>query len=108
MSTPTANHNSPRRHRIADAAGAFGLVVVEILALVVIFGLWVLSGWSLDQTDPHVPDPVRGYLAAYGVLAAMMAWSAERAARRHAPATAATQGVMAVVTVGLILVWATA
>ncbi|GAB2919104.1 DUF6234 family protein [Streptomyces mayteni] len=92
--------------RVADIGGALGLLVLELMAMVAVFGWWVLSGWSLDPATPAEPDPVWGYLAAYAALGALMVWTARRAARRRVWVTASTQGLLALCTATLILVGA--
>ncbi|MFC0497887.1 DUF6234 family protein [Streptomyces mutabilis] len=58
----------PRRRadRGADIGAGCGLVLLELITLVVIFGLWFLSGFNLDPAKSVTTDPLWNYLAAAG------------------------------------------
>ncbi|MEU2118160.1 DUF6234 family protein [Streptomyces sp. NPDC016459] len=87
----------PRAGRGADAGTAVGLLLFEVLALLVIFGLWLVSGVSLDPGRTARPDPVGGYLVAAGVVGALAAVAAAIAARSRAVVTAWSQCFLVVV-----------
>ncbi|MET9608947.1 DUF6234 family protein [Streptomyces sp. NPDC006512] len=87
----------------ADIATAFGLILVELLALALLFVVWALSGFDLNPDNPPSTHPVWGYLVGAGVLVVLMARSGLRASRRGAGVTATTQAVMAMGTVTLIV-----
>lgn len=55
-----ATTGSGRRRRAdlgADIGAGCGLVVLELIALVVVLGLWFLSGFDLDPAESAAPDP---------------------------------------------------
>lgn len=89
----------PRRHARADRGADFGagcgLVLLELIALVVIFGLWFLSGFNLDPAKTVRMDSLWGYLAAAGGVGLLAVVAAGIAARAGATATVVSQAVMA-------------
>ncbi|MFF8904724.1 DUF6234 family protein, partial [Streptomyces olivaceoviridis] len=87
----------PRRpaDRGADVGAGCGLVFLELVALVVIFGLWVLSGWTFDTAETVTPDPLWNYLAATGAVGVLALVAGLIAARAGAVVTVATQAAMA-------------
>ncbi|MEU9634400.1 DUF6234 family protein [Streptomyces tendae] len=98
-----ATVGSGRRRRAdlgADIGAGCGLVFLELVALVVIFGLWFLSGFSLDPAESVAPDPLWNYLAAVGGVGVLAGVAAAVAARAGAVVTVVGQGVM----VGLVCV----
>ncbi|MEV4336605.1 DUF6234 family protein [Streptomyces sp. NPDC049590] len=99
----------PRRSadRGADLGAGCGLVFLELAALVVIFGLWWLSGFGLDPASTVTADPLWHYLIAVGAVGAVALAAAVIAARAGAVVTVATQGLMAAL-VCLIVVGGTA
>jgi intracellular septation protein A len=84
----------------ADIGAGCGLVLLELIALVVIFGLWFLSGFSLDPAESVPPDPLWNYLAAVGGVGVLAGVAAAIAARARALVTVVSQAVM----VGLVCV----
>ncbi|MFD8534598.1 DUF6234 family protein [Streptomyces rubrogriseus] len=98
-----ATTGSGRRRRAdlgADIGAGCGLVVLELIALAVIFGLWFLSGLSLDPAESVSPDPLWNYLAAVGGVGVLAGVAAAVAARAGAVVTVAGQAVV----VGLVCV----
>ncbi|MFJ5287999.1 DUF6234 family protein [Streptomyces sp. NPDC088348] len=89
---PTRRH---RADRGADIGTGCGLVFLELIALVVIFGLWFLSGFNLDPAATVGTDSLWGYLAAAGGVGVLALVSAAVAARTGAVVTVISQGVMA-------------
>ncbi|MER5312158.1 DUF6234 family protein [Streptomyces sp. NPDC002773] len=87
----------PRAGRGADAGTAAGLLLLEVLALLATFGLWLVTGVSLDPGREVSPDPLGGYLVAAGVVGALAVVAAVIAFRSRAVVTAWTQCFMAVV-----------
>ncbi|MEV7815167.1 DUF6234 family protein [Streptomyces flaveolus] len=79
----------------ADVGAGCGLVFLELVALVVIFGLWALSGWNLDPARTVTTDPLWNYLAAAGGVGVLALVAGLIAARAGAVVTVATQAVMA-------------
>ncbi|ALO97087.1 membrane protein [Streptomyces hygroscopicus subsp. limoneus] len=88
----------PRRRadRGADVGAGCGLVFLELVALVVIFGLWVLSGWTFDTAETVTADPLWNYLAAAGAVGVLALAAGLIAAWAGAVVTVATQAVVAV------------
>ncbi|MGA5193256.1 DUF6234 family protein [Streptomyces exfoliatus] len=89
----------PRAGQGADVGTAVGLLLLEVLALLVIFGVWLVSGVSLDPSRSVSPDPLGGYLVAAGVVGTVTVVAAVIAARSRAVVTAWTQCFMTVVVV---------
>ncbi|MEU1012748.1 DUF6234 family protein [Streptomyces sp. NPDC005890] len=85
-----------RADRGADIGAGCGLVVLELIALVVVFGLWWLSGFDLDPDGTVTADSLWGYLAAAGGVGVLAVAAAAVAARAGAFVTVAGQAVMAV------------
>ncbi|MEW2282976.1 DUF6234 family protein [Streptomyces sp. NPDC047841] len=87
----------PRRRadRGADVGAGCGLVFLELVALVVIFGLWVLSGWTFDTAETVTADPLWNYLAAAGGVGLLALVAGLVAARAGAVVTVVSQAVMA-------------
>ncbi|MEU5594695.1 DUF6234 family protein [Streptomyces sp. NPDC020298] len=83
----TGPHRRHHADRGADIGAGCGLVLLELIALVVIFGLWFLSGFNLDPAKTVHTDSLWGYLAA---------------ARAGAVVTVVSQGIMAAL-IGVIL-----
>ncbi|MFU0243148.1 DUF6234 family protein, partial [Streptomyces scabiei] len=84
----------------ADIGAGCGLVLLELLALAVIFGLWFLSGFQLDPAESVSPDPLGNYLAAVGGVGVLAGVAAAVAARVRAVVTVVGQAVV----VGLVCV----
>lgn len=84
----------------ADIGAGCGFVLLELIALVVIFGLWFLSGFNLDPAESVSPDPLWDYLAAVGGVGVFAVVAAAVAARAGAVVTVVGQAVM----VGLVCV----
>ncbi len=80
----------------ADIGAGCGLVLLELTALVVDFGLWFLSGVTLDPVEIIEADPLWGYLTAAAGVAAFTLVAALVAARARAVVTVVGQLVMAV------------
>ncbi|MFF4018117.1 DUF6234 family protein [Streptomyces sp. NPDC001843] len=91
----TGPQRSDHADRGADIGAGCGLVLLELIALVVIFGLWFLSGFNLDPAKTVHTDSLWGYLAAAGGVAVLAVAADGVAARAGAVATVASQGVMA-------------
>ncbi|MGW1534519.1 DUF6234 family protein [Streptomyces aureus] len=94
-----ATAGSRQRHRVdrgADIAAGCGLVVLELVALAVIFGLWFLSGFDLDPESTVKTDPLWGYLAVAGAVGVFAVAAAVTAAWVDAVVTVMTQAFMAV------------
>ncbi|WP_171166665.1 DUF6234 family protein [Streptomyces sp. I05A-00742] len=101
---------SRRHHRAnlgADIGAGCGLVFLELIALVVIFGLWWLSWFNLDPESTVEGDPLWGYLIAAGGVGVLSVVAAGIAARARAMVTVVSQGVMAtlicVITLGGVM-----
>ncbi|MBX9421049.1 DUF6234 family protein [Streptomyces lateritius] len=93
----------PRAGRGADVGTAVGLLLLEVLAVLVILGLWLVSGVSLDPGRTVKPDPPGGHLVAAGVVGALAAMAAVIAFRSRAVVSAYSQCFMAaVVAVGIV------
>ncbi|AIJ14627.1 hypothetical protein SLITK23_38740 [Streptomyces lividans] len=96
-----ATTGSGRRRRAdlgADIGAGCGLVVLELIALVVVLGLWFLSGFNLDPAESAAPDPLWNYVAAVGGVGAFAGVAAAVAARAGAVVTVVGQAVV----VGLV------
>ncbi|MGP3983543.1 DUF6234 family protein [Streptomyces sp. KR80] len=92
----------PRADRGADVGAALGLLFLEVLALLLVFGAWVLSGFNLDPGRTVRADPLWGYLGVAGVVGALAVVAAVIASRSGAVVTVWTPCFMAViVAVGL-------
>ncbi|MEU6272033.1 DUF6234 family protein [Streptomyces populi] len=94
-----------RRHRAdrgADIGAGCGLVLLELIALAVIFGLWFLSGFDLDPDGTVTGDPLWKYLAAAGGVGLLAIAAAVIAARFGAVVTVVAQAVMAVLVCALV------
>ncbi|WP_217142236.1 DUF6234 family protein [Streptomyces sp. AC627_RSS907] len=93
----TTGHGQRRRaDRGADIGAGCGLVFLELIILVVIFGLWFLSGFNLDPAKSVTTDPLWNYLAAVGGVGALAIVAAAIAAWARSVVTVVTQAVMAV------------
>lgn len=92
----TGSRQRRRVDRGADIAAGCGLVVLELIALAVIFGLWFLSGFELDPEKTATADPLWGYLAAVGGVGVLAIAAAVTAACVDAVVTVVTQAVMAI------------
>ncbi|MEU4929969.1 DUF6234 family protein [Streptomyces yokosukanensis] len=79
----------------ADIGAGCGLVFLELTVLVVDFGLWFLSGISLDTAEPARTDSLWGYLTAAAGVAAFAFAAALVAARARAVVTVLSQVVTA-------------
>lgn len=93
-----ATRGTGRRRRAdlgADIGAGCGLVLLELIALAVIFGLWFLSGFNLDPAKTVSPDPLWTYLAASGGVGVLAGVAAAVAARAGAMVTVVGQAVMA-------------
>lgn len=84
----------------ADIGAGCGLVLLELIALAVIFGLWFLAGVSLDPAESVSPEPLWNYLAAVGGVGVLAGVAAAVAARVRAWVTVVGQAVV----VGLVCV----
>ncbi|OLZ63008.1 hypothetical protein AV521_40050 [Streptomyces sp. IMTB 2501] len=93
--------NGPRRHDRADTGADIGagcgLVFLELTVLVADFGIWFLSGVTLDTARTVQADSPWGYLTAAAGVAAFALVAALVAARARAIVTVVSQIVMAVV-----------
>ncbi|MFY4720247.1 DUF6234 family protein [Streptomyces sp. LaBMicrA B280] len=87
----------------ADIGAGCGLVFLELIALVVIFWLWFLSGFNLDPGRTVTSDSLWGYLAAAGGVGVLAVVAAAIAARAGAVVTVVTQVVMATLTCVIVL-----
>lgn len=92
----TGSRQRSRVDRGADIAAGCGLVLVELIALAVIFGLWFLSGFNPDPEKTVANDPLWGYLVAAGGVGVLAIAAAVTAAWVDAVVTVATQAAMAV------------
>ncbi|CAL9289587.1 DUF6234 family protein [Streptomyces sp. SudanB182_2057] len=83
----------PRRSadRGTGLGAGCGLVFLELTALVVIFGLWGLSGVDLDPAPTVTADPLWNYLIAAGAVGAVALVAAVIAARARAVVTVVAQ-----------------
>ncbi|MFF8989549.1 DUF6234 family protein [Streptomyces sp. NPDC014983] len=94
----TGSGRRPRADPGADIGAGCGLLFLESSALVVVLGLWCLSGFDLDPAGAVTADPLWKYLAAVGGVAVLAVVAAVIAARAGAVVTVVTQTVMAVLT----------
>ncbi|MEU1408291.1 DUF6234 family protein [Streptomyces sp. NPDC005728] len=78
-----------------DIGAGCGLVFLELTALVVVFGLWFLSGFNLDAAKTVHTDSLWGYLAAAGGIGVLAVVATAIAARAGAVVTVVSQAVMA-------------
>lgn len=93
---------TPHTGRGADVGAALGLLFLEALALLLIFGLWVLSGFNLDPGRTVKADPLSGYLVAAGGVGAVAVVASAIASRSGAVVTVWTQCfIAAIVAAGL-------
>ncbi|MFF3448834.1 DUF6234 family protein [Streptomyces sp. NPDC002667] len=83
-------------NRGADIAAGCVLVLLELMALMVIFGLWFLSGFELDPEKTGTTDPLWSYLYAAGGVGILAVAAAVTAAWVDAVVTVVTQAAMAV------------
>ncbi|MFG2134798.1 DUF6234 family protein [Streptomyces sp. NPDC048751] len=95
VDTTTGREQRAHADRGADIGAGCGLVLLELISLVVIFGLWFLSGVTLDPGTAVETDSLWGYLAAAGGVGVLAVVSAAIAARVGATVTVVSQGVMA-------------
>ncbi|MGP4003002.1 DUF6234 family protein [Streptomyces sp. 8N706] len=103
MDASSAADGKRRIDRSSDVGAAIGLAFLEVLALLVTFAAWFLSGWGLDPASPGTTDPVWGYLGAAGTVGAAALGAAILASRRNASVTAWSQGFMTTVVAVVIL-----
>ncbi|MFF5900239.1 DUF6234 family protein [Streptomyces argenteolus] len=89
----------PRAGRGADVGTAVGLLLLEVLALSGTFGVWLMSGVSLDPSKRASPGPLEGCLLAAGVVGTLTVVAAVIAVRSRAVVTAWIQCFLAVVVV---------
>lgn len=87
----------PRADRGADVGAALGLLFLEVLALLLIFGRWALSAFNLDTGKVVRADPLWGYLVAAGVVGALALVACVIASRSGAVVTVCSQGFIAVI-----------
>ncbi|MEV8037084.1 DUF6234 family protein [Streptomyces sp. NPDC086182] len=92
----TGSRQRRRVDRGADIAAGCGLVLLELIALAVIFGLWFLSGFDLDPEATVTTDPLWGYLVAAGGVGVLAIAAAVTAAWVDAVVTVVLQAVMAI------------
>lgn len=95
-----------RRRRVdrgADIGAGCGLVLLELGALVVIFGLWFLSGFNLDSAKAVAFDSWWNYLAAVGGVGVLALAAAAIAAWSGAVVTVVSQVVMATLMWAIVL-----
>ncbi|MFF6992998.1 DUF6234 family protein [Streptomyces sp. NPDC010273] len=78
-------------------------MLLELIALAVIFGLWFLSGFDLDSEKTATTDPLWGYLAAAGGVGVLAIAAAVTAAWVDAVVTVVTQAVVAVLILMIFL-----
>ncbi|MGW4562549.1 DUF6234 family protein [Streptomyces sp. NPDC004561] len=102
---PQPRHQADRG---ADIGAGCGLVLLELLALVVIFGLWFLSGFNLDPDTTVKADSLWGYLAAAGGVGAIALVATAIAARAGAVVTVVSQCIMALLVCLVVFVGAAA
>ncbi|MEV5797061.1 DUF6234 family protein [Streptomyces collinus] len=84
-----------RADRGADIGAGCGLVFLELIALAVIFGLWLLSGFNLDPGRTVRTDSLWNYLAAAGGVGVLAIVAATIAARAGAAVTVVIQAITA-------------
>ncbi|EPH46795.1 DUF6234 family protein [Streptomyces aurantiacus] len=86
-----------------DVATAVGLFLLEGAFLCVVFGMWFLSGFSLDPAADTEPDRLGGYLVAAGAAGLFAVLAVVAARRMRAVVTLWTQALMAaLVTVAVL------
>ena len=92
----------PGPHRRADLGADIGagcaLVILELIALAVIFWLWFLTGFNLDPARTVRAAPLWNYLAAVGGVGVLAVVAAAVAAWARAVVTVVTQVVVVVLT----------
>lgn len=91
----TGPRRGHRADRGADLGAGCALVALELLALAVVFGLWLLSGIDLDTGRLVEFDRLWGYLTAAGGVGLLAVVAAAIAARAGAVATVVSQGAVA-------------
>ncbi|MFI1368928.1 DUF6234 family protein [Streptomyces griseochromogenes] len=99
------------RHRAdlgADIGAGCGLVFLELITLVSIFGLWFLSGFNLDPAKTVHADSLWGYLVAAGGVGVFAIAASAIAARAGAVVTVVSQGIMATLILLIVFGGATA
>ncbi|ANP51350.1 hypothetical protein J2Z21_002876 [Streptomyces griseochromogenes] len=79
----------------ADIGAGCGLVFLELITLVSIFGVWFLSGLNLDPAKTLHTDSLWGYLVAAGGAGVFAIAATAIAARAGAVVTVVGQGVRA-------------
>ncbi|WP_052869133.1 DUF6234 family protein [Streptomyces niger] len=79
-----------------DIAIGSCLLLLEVMAVVVIVGVWYVSGFNLDPEKTVEYDPLWGYLTAIAAVAAVAIVAALIAARAGALVTVFSQATMAV------------
>ncbi|MEV6840207.1 DUF6234 family protein [Streptomyces sp. NPDC051133] len=89
---PRSRH---RADRGADIGAGCALVLLELIALVVVFGLWALSGFTLDPAGTARTDSLWNYLTAAGGIGLLALVAAAIAARAGAVVTVVAQATMA-------------
>ncbi|MFI2200115.1 DUF6234 family protein [Streptomyces sp. NPDC020192] len=92
----------------ADIAAGCGLVFLELVALVAVFGRWLLSGFTLDTAKTVHADSLWGYLTAAGAVGAVALLAALVAARARAMVTVVGQTVMALLVTVIVFTGALA
>lgn len=99
VAPPAFDATGPKQyHRAdlgADIGAGCGLVFIELIALVAVFGLWLLSGFNLDPAKTVKTASLWGYLAVAGGVGVLSIVAAVIAARAGAIVTVISQGAMA-------------
>ncbi|ANP51732.1 hypothetical protein J2Z21_009443 [Streptomyces griseochromogenes] len=99
------------RHRAdlgADIGAGCGLVFLELITLMSVFGLWFLSGFNLDPAKTVHADSLWGYLVAAGGVGVFAIAASAIAARAGAVVTVVSQGIMATLILLIVFGGATA
>ncbi|WP_329124464.1 DUF6234 family protein [Streptomyces sp. NBC_01353] len=105
MTRPSMGSDRPGNHadRGADIGAGCGLMFLELVLLVVIFGLWVVSGLSLDPANPGTTDSLWRYLPWAGGVGVLALVAAVFAAKARAMVTVISQGIMATLVAVIIV-----
>lgn len=106
--SPFDSTSDPQRQQLGSRQDAWnavgcGVLMLEVIALVAVFGVWYESGLNFDPGKTVLFDSLWGYLAAAGGIGVFALGMAAISARKGARGAAVSQGAMAALICLLVL-----